>query len=68
VGITHLTGRSSALVRKQSLIAFHRSAFRYFLKHGSGVSRALAPLVFVALYARLAVKLAALQLRRTSPS
>ncbi len=62
VGITHLTGRSSALVRKQSLIAFHRSAFRYFLKHGGRCSRALSPLVFAALYARLGVKLAALQL------
>jgi GT2 family glycosyltransferase len=63
VGITHLTGRSSALVRKQSLIAFHRSAFRYFFKHGSPVSRALSPLVFLALYARLGLKLAALELR-----
>jgi GT2 family glycosyltransferase len=63
VGITHLTGRSSALVKKQSLIAFHRSAFRYFLKHGSRFSRALSPLVFLALYARLGLKLAVLELR-----
>jgi GT2 family glycosyltransferase len=63
VGITHFTGRSSVLVRKQSLIAFHRSAFRYFLKHGGRFSRAVSPLVFVALYARLGLKLAALELR-----
>jgi len=64
-GITHLTGRSSAQAKKQSLIAFHRSAFRYFYKHGSASSRVLAPLVFLALYARLAVKLATLEIGRT---
>jgi GT2 family glycosyltransferase len=64
VGITHLTGRSSALVRKQSLIAFHRSAFRYFFKHGSRGGRALSPLVFVVLYTRLGLKLAGLRLTR----
>lgn len=63
VGITHLTGRSSALARKQSLIAFHRSAFRYFLKHGGRFSRVVSPLVFMALYARLGLKLAAVELR-----
>ena len=63
VGITHLTGRSSALVKKQSLIAFHRSAFRYFLKHGGRFSRVVSPLVFMALYTRLGLKLAAVELR-----
>jgi GT2 family glycosyltransferase len=66
VGITHLTGRSSALARKQSLIAFHRSAFRYFVKHGGRFSRAVSPLVFLALYTRLFLKLATLELGRTS--
>jgi GT2 family glycosyltransferase len=66
VGITHLTGRGSALARKQSLVAFHRSAFRYFRKHGGRFSRAATPLVFLALYARLAVKLATLALGRTA--
>jgi GT2 family glycosyltransferase len=65
IGITHFTGRSSALARKQSLIAFHRSAFRYFLKHGGRFRRAVSPLVFVALSARLGVKLATLELGRT---
>ena len=65
VGITHFTGRSSALTRKQSLIAFHRSAFRYFFKHGGRFSRAVSPVVFLALYARLFLKLATLELGRT---
>jgi GT2 family glycosyltransferase len=62
VGITHLTGSSSSLVRRQALIAFHRSAFRYFRKHGGRVARAAAPLVFLALQVRLFLKLASLQL------
>jgi GT2 family glycosyltransferase len=62
VGITHLTGSSSSLARKQALIAFHRSAYRYFRKHGSRGARAAAPFVFLALQARLFLKLASLQL------
>jgi hypothetical protein len=53
------------LARKRSLIAFHRSAFRYFVKNGGRLSRAVSPLVFLALYARLGLKLATLELRRT---
>ena len=63
-GVTHLTGRSSARARKQSLIAFHRSAFQYFCKHGGRLSRGAAPVVFLALYARLFLKLATLELGR----
>jgi GT2 family glycosyltransferase len=63
-GVTHLTGRSSALARKQSVIAFHQSAFRYFFKHGGLFGRAVSPLVFLALYARLFVKLGSLELSR----
>jgi GT2 family glycosyltransferase len=62
-GITHLTSRSSALARKQSLIAFHRSAYRYFRKHAGRLARAASPLVFLALQARLFLKLASLELR-----
>jgi GT2 family glycosyltransferase len=65
VGITHFTGQSSALARKQSLIAFHRGAYRYFSKHGGHFAHAVAPLVFVALQTRLLLKLAALTLGRT---
>jgi GT2 family glycosyltransferase len=64
-GVTHLTGRSSATAKKQSLIAFHRSAFRYFFKHGGRVSKAVSPVVFLALSARLFLKLAALELGRS---
>jgi GT2 family glycosyltransferase len=66
VGITHLTGSSSALAQKQALIAFHRSAYRYFRKHGGRVARAAAPLVFLALQVRLFLKLASLQLGGTA--
>jgi len=65
VGITHFTGHSSALARKQSLIAFHRSAFRYFFKHGGRLSRLVSPLVFLGLYARMFLKLATLKFGRT---
>lgn len=64
VGVTHLTGRSSARVRRESLIAFHRSAFRYFRKHGGRFARAVAPVVFLTLHARLFLKLASLELGR----
>jgi hypothetical protein len=57
VGITHLTGRSSATARRQSLIAFHRGAYRYFAKHAGGLSRAATPAVFLALEVRLWLKL-----------
>jgi N-acetylglucosaminyl-diphospho-decaprenol L-rhamnosyltransferase len=63
-GITHLTSRSSALAGEQSLIAFHRSAYRYFRKHGGRLARAAGPLVFLALRARLFLKLASLKLWR----
>jgi GT2 family glycosyltransferase len=61
-GITHLTSRSSGQARKQSLIAFHRSAYRYFRKHGGLLARAATPLVFLALYARLFLKLTSLKI------
>ena len=61
VGVTHLTGRSSLHARERSLVAFHRSAFRYFQKHAGPLSRAASPFVFIALQLRLYAKL--LQLR-----
>jgi GT2 family glycosyltransferase len=63
-GVTHLTGRSSALARKQSLIAFHRSAFRYYLKHGGRLRRVISPVIFLALSGRLVLKLVSLELGR----
>ena len=62
VAVTHLTGRSSSRARRQSLIAFHRSAFRYFRKHGGLAARAAAPVVYLALQTRLFLRLAALAL------
>ena len=62
VSVTHLTGRSSSRARRESLIAFHRSAFRYFRKHSGLAARAATPLVFLALQTRLFLKLARLQL------
>ena len=64
VAVTHLTGRSSSKARRESLIAFHRSAYWYFRKHGGPATRVTAPLVFLALHARLLLKLASLQLWR----
>jgi len=66
-GITHLTSRSSSLARRQSLIAFHRSAYRYFRKHGGRLAHAAAPLVFLVLQARLFLKLVSLKLRPNNP-
>lgn len=56
--VTHLTGQSSQHARKASLVAFHQSAYRYYRKHGN---RLLAPFAFLALQARLRLKLAMLQ-------
>jgi GT2 family glycosyltransferase len=66
VAVTHLTGRSSVTAQTPSLIAFHRSAYRYFRKNGSAAAQIAAPLVFLILYVRLAIKLALLELRRLS--
>jgi GT2 family glycosyltransferase len=62
-GIVHLTSRSSSRAQRQSLVAFHRSAYRYFRKHGGRLARAAAPIVYVTLQTRLLLKLAALQLK-----
>ncbi|MQA30417.1 MAG: glycosyltransferase [Luteitalea sp.] len=64
VEVTHLTGRSSTYVPRESLIAFHRSAFRYFNKHSGRGARLLVPLVYLALQARLLAQLVSLRLSR----
>ncbi|HEV3059159.1 MAG TPA: glycosyltransferase family 2 protein [Vicinamibacterales bacterium] len=64
VAVTHLTSRSSRRAPARSLVAFHRSAFRYFVKHGGTGARLAAPLVYVALSARLLVKLAVVGVTR----
>jgi GT2 family glycosyltransferase len=57
VGVTHLTGRSSARAQAQSTIAFHKSAFSYYWRHATGLGRLSAPLVYLVLQVRLAFKL-----------
>lgn len=65
IAVTHLTSRSSAHARRQSLIAFHHSAYQYFRKHAGPVARVASPVVLLALYARLWLKLAWLQLGKS---
>jgi GT2 family glycosyltransferase len=66
VGVTHLTGGSRAFAKKRALIAFHRSAYRYFRKNGGRMARAAAPAVFLVLQARLLLKLAWLKVGRST--
>jgi GT2 family glycosyltransferase len=62
--VTHLTGRSSARAHRRSLVAFHRSAYRYFRKNSGRLVQLAAPVAFVVLYARLVTKLASIELQR----
>jgi len=55
VAVRHIGGRSSRHAADASLVAFHRSAFRLFWKHSGPAAKLLAPLVVVALRARLAL-------------
>jgi N-acetylglucosaminyl-diphospho-decaprenol L-rhamnosyltransferase len=52
VEATHLTGRSSRHAPVDSSAAFHRSAFRYYWKHGSWIARLLSPLAALGLASR----------------
>ena len=56
VSVTHLCGRSSR-GSTASIRAFHRSALRYFMKHGGWMARLTVPFAFVALQMRAAVVL-----------
>ena len=51
--IVHAGGRSSVHAYRESLAAFHTSAFRLFWKHSGWALRWLAPLVYCVLQARL---------------
>lgn len=57
VAVTHVCGASSAHAPRRSLVAFHRSAFRYYMKHRSTAGVLLAPVVFLGLQVRLLLKL-----------
>ncbi|MEZ5286857.1 MAG: glycosyltransferase family 2 protein [Vicinamibacterales bacterium] len=54
--VVHVTGRASRHAPTRSRWAFHRSALRYYWKHGSPWARVAAPVVAVALAARFVVR------------
>jgi GT2 family glycosyltransferase len=56
--VVHYTARASRYTPIRSLWAFHRSAFRYYWKHGSWLARMGAPLVAVGLVGRFLLRLA----------
>ena len=51
--VVHAGGRSSVHAYRESLAAFHASALMLFRKHARWPARWLAPLLYVALQARL---------------
>ncbi len=55
--VMHGTARSSAFVPVRALAAFHRSAWRYYWKHGSWLARLVSPLVAAGLWGRFLMKL-----------
>ncbi len=57
--VVHATARSSRFAPARSLLAFHRSALRYYWKHGSWLARGAGPLVALGLTARFLMKLPA---------
>ena len=52
----HLTARASRHAPMRSLRAFHRSAFRYYWKHGSPGARLAAPVVAAGLAGRFVLR------------
>jgi GT2 family glycosyltransferase len=68
VAAVHAGARSSRQAASQSIVAFHRSAFRYYWKHGGPVARAFAPAVKAVLWSRMMIKLATLSAPRQSRS
>ena len=57
VSVSHLTGRASRHVPIRSLVAFHRSVFYYYWKHGGLVARVLSPVVALGLLGRFVLRL-----------
>jgi hypothetical protein len=58
VAAVHAGARSSRQAASRSIVAFHRSAFRYYWKHGGLIARTVAPAVKLILWSRMMVKLA----------
>jgi N-acetylglucosaminyl-diphospho-decaprenol L-rhamnosyltransferase len=54
----HEGSRASRHAVKRSIVAFHRSAFRYYWKHGGSIARGMAPIAGAILCGRMLVKLA----------
>jgi GT2 family glycosyltransferase len=54
--VLHLTARTSRHAPVRSLLAFHRSAFRYYWKHSPWTGRLLSPLVALGLIGRFALR------------
>lgn len=65
--VVHSTARSSRFAPARSLWAFHRSALRFYWKHGSWMARSAAPLVALGLVGRFLVKLPARLLTPAPP-
>jgi N-acetylglucosaminyl-diphospho-decaprenol L-rhamnosyltransferase len=65
--VIHWTGRASRHAPMRSLVAFHRSVFHHYWKHGSWLARAAAPLVAAGLVGRFTVKLMGRILYSSSP-
>jgi N-acetylglucosaminyl-diphospho-decaprenol L-rhamnosyltransferase len=57
VAVVHSTGSASRHAPLRSLIAFHRSVFRYYWKHSGPLGRLLSPIVAVGLGGRLLLRL-----------
>lgn len=55
--VMHGTARSSVFVPVRALVAFHRSAWRYYWKHGSWLARLASPVVAAGLCGRFVMKL-----------
>jgi GT2 family glycosyltransferase len=66
VTVMHLGGRSSIHAYRESLAAFHASAFILFRKHASWALQGFAPLVYLVLQARLRALLVIHRHRLTS--
>ena len=62
--VVHLTARASRHAPVRSLWAFHRSALRYYWKHGSWLARLGTPLVAAGLAGRFLLRL----LRQDAPT
>lgn len=64
--VIHFTGRASRHAPLRSLVAFHRSVFRHYWKHGSWIARLAAPIVAAGLVGRFAIRAFAVRRSRSA--